>query len=249
MITARISLFSLLCVCAHLSFANQDGLAYTGDSAFAEFRYAEAATAYQELLKTSYSVETANKLADTYFYWGLISSGKEKESLFLKGTQVMEEALSKQGETKNIETQVRLSRLLGELAIFRGGNKKIKMGKRVHALAMEVLSIDPDHAIGNAVIGIWNYERENLSGIESFFASLGGLPGASLEKSKSHLEKAVAADPTDSYFRYTLARTLIQVGATRRAKTMLMDLQKMPLKYAFDKITRENAKTLLETLH
>ena len=115
----------------------------------------------------------------------------------------------------------------GRLAIDDSGVRaQAQLAHEVWELSNRLLAIDPNHPLGNDVIGKLHQEITKLSGFERFLARtiLGGgaaLKEASWERSEEHLLRAIEADPTVVLFYLDLGETYLAQGKVELAIPVL----------------------------
>jgi tetratricopeptide (TPR) repeat protein len=103
-----------------------------------------------------------------------------------------------------------LALALGRTAERGGNGDRVRLGDEIHALAVRILTLAPDHDGAHHVLGLWNAEVMRISGFRRLVARkvLGSktMGEASWEAAVAHLERAVALDPGRIVHRLDLAR-------------------------------------------
>ena len=219
------------------------------DQAFAQFRYDDAILGYSKLLKKKYSETLVVKTGDAYFFKGLVAPDDEQEALYLKAKDVFQKGLDRYKNSADI--LARMGRVIGQLALFKGGKEKIRIGLQVEDYAKRALKIQPKNAIANAVFGIYQYELVALSGFERLVGGMlfGEIPKGDIQLAKTHLQTAVKYAPKDIHFRYMLAKTLFELQEYEKAQSLIDTLMGMPNQVAYDKVSKKNAKKLLSKIY
>ena len=116
---------------------------------------------------------------------------------------------------------------VGKSILLKSGREKISAAKELKAYAEKALKTNPNNFKAWSILGKWNYEVSNLSGLERALAKIiyGGLPPASLKTAISCYEKASALSPTYAYNYLELAkayhRNKEQQKANRQLRTLL----------------------------
>ncbi len=220
-----------------------------GDSAYQAFDY-DRAISYYETAKNQDSTACSLllKLADAYFYGAYIKPEDKQVFFYNKAHEVLNKARTL--NPKHPGVYARLGQVMGQLALFRGGKEKVKLGLAVKFYADTALSYDPDHPIGNAVMGIWHYQLANLSFLERFFGGVifGDIPEGSNDTAAVYLKKAVDLWPHMIYYRYAYARVLRELDREEEARKQLKTALSLPLTIEGDRKNKKLVAQLLEDI-
>ncbi len=218
------------------------------DSAYRAFNYSLAIKLYETLDDNAKTAEICIKLADAYFYGGYELPASQQEAMYLKAKATLELGLKK--SPSNPEIYARLGQVTGQLALFRGGKEKVKLGLEIKHYADTALALDSSNAIANAVLGIWHFELAGLGFIERTFAKLffGAVPEGSYEQAAHYLAKAVAQSPHVIYYRNAYAKVLLKLGRKAEAKAQLETALKLPFIVASDKQNQRESHLLLSNI-
>ncbi len=182
-------------------------------------------------------------------FWKAISQEDvAQESTLERCIKLLENIVREQ--PNNAQAHAELGRALGQLGLHRGGGEKIKLGKRVKEEGELALRIQPDNALALAVMGKWNYELANLSGIERKLGSLlfESIPEGSFDAAAELLRKSVKMNPKEVYHQLMLAKALLKAGFTAEARTTLEGMAKLAPREAPDQGYLAEAAKLLEDL-
>ncbi|ACF12966.1 conserved hypothetical protein [Chloroherpeton thalassium ATCC 35110] len=219
------------------------------DSAYSAFNYDFAIARYEAAQKDpAASCDLYLKLADAYFYGAYVKPENEQEALYLKAEKTLRHALTI--DSTNAGIYARLGQVTGQLALFRGGKEKVKLGLKIKSLADSALALDPKNPIGNAVLGIWHYQLADLSFFEKFFGKVffGGIPEGSYDTSAVYLKKAVELAPQMTYYRYYYAKALIEIDQRKEAQKQLETALSQPPLVLADKKNEKQLRELLEDI-
>jgi len=108
------------------------------------------------------------------------------------------------------EGHFNLSRAIGRKALSLGKRDRVKYAGDVRTQALEALKLNPKHPGALHVMGMWNYNVMQLSGMTRFMAKtfLGGkvFDSANWNDAQRYMEEAVAIDPTRLVHHLDLAR-------------------------------------------
>jgi len=136
---------------------------------------------------------------------------------------------------------------LGKQAIFVGGKTKVRLSREIKAEADRTLALDANEDLAHHVLGVWNREVVEVSGILRFFANtfLGGIPKASLEDALGHLRKAAELRPDVIPHRVELGIALASARRYRDAEQELVRALDMPTSWVTDDYYRAKARDAL----
>jgi tetratricopeptide (TPR) repeat protein len=220
----------------------------SGDSAYRVFDYDKAIKCYESARAKSSNRDVLLKLADAYFYGGYQKPKAQQEPMYLNAKDVLLCALKLDSTSAaSAEVYARLGQVTGQLALFRGGNEKIKLGLEIKQFADKALERNPNNAMANAILGIWHYELANLDFVAKAFVKVffGGVPDGSFEFAEKYLAKAVSLQPNVIYYRNAYAKTLVKLGKEEDARAQLKRALELPLMVAGDKQNKRESKELL----
>jgi tetratricopeptide (TPR) repeat protein len=141
-----------------------------------------------------------------------------------------------------------LSVAMGRKALIESGNDKVKAVREIKTNADKAVQLNPNHGRAWHVIGKWNYEVYNLSGLEKAALKVfyGGLPPASLKNAISAYEKAKKLEPNFALNNLELAKAYHKNDEDDKAIALLKQLPAFPNKTLDDITIKEEGKKLLE---
>jgi len=120
------------------------------------------------------------------------------------------------------EGHFHLARALGKKALSLGKRDRVKFAGDVRTEALESLKHDPKHPGALHVMGMWNYNVMQLSGMSRFMAKtfLGGkvFSSANWDDAQRYMEQSVAVDPGRLVHHLDLARVYAARGDTAKAR-------------------------------
>jgi hypothetical protein len=123
----------------------------------------------------------------------------------------------------------------------------VRLSREIKAEAETALVIDPDQDLAHHVLGVWNREVVELSGVLRFFANtfLGGIPKASLDEALAHLRRATELGPDVIPHRVELGITLASGKRYQEAEAELQRALSMPTSWVTDDYYRAKARDAL----
>jgi tetratricopeptide (TPR) repeat protein len=138
----------------------------------------------------------------------------------------------------------------GKLATFSDTLTKVKYSRLVKEEAERALALDPDYAWAHHLLGRWHREVADLGSTARFFVRLfyGGLPDASAAEAVSHLERAVALEPTELSHRLELGFAYAAAGQPERARESWKRGLAMPPRKKHDVAAQQRAREALVAL-
>jgi tetratricopeptide (TPR) repeat protein len=145
-----------------------------------------------------------------------------------------------------------LALTLGELSRTRGGNERVRFAGIIYDAAARALALDSTHDGAHHVLGAWHAEVKRLSGLTRFFAKTllgaGFMDRAAWDSATTHLERAVALDPTYLHHRLELADVYADLKRWPDARAQLEAIPDLPTRDVLDDDHRTAAVELLEQL-
>jgi hypothetical protein len=180
-----------------------------GDKAYAAYDTKTALEQYKKAWEadpTTY--ETMMKYARSLNDSGEETTGKAAEALFAES--VVQATALKNKYPDKAEASFLLGAATGNLALFKGGSKKVELSRNIEALGKRCIELDPKYSQGYVMLGIYYREVANLNWAIRKIAQnmLGGLPSGTLEDSEKMLRKGHELDLEAIYPCYQLAVTL-----------------------------------------
>jgi hypothetical protein len=139
----------------------------------------------------------------------------------------------------------------GKMTDVETENKKmVGYVRDIKFYADKALAINPNHARANYVLGKWNYELANLSGIKKAAVKIlyGGLPEGSLEKAIQYMEKCKSLEPYFVKNYLELAKAYKDNHQPAQAIDILNKLVKLPTRTSEDIPLKEEGAKLLDAM-
>jgi tetratricopeptide (TPR) repeat protein len=220
-----------------------------GDEYYKQFENEKALHEYEKAYNISPdNFESLMKLTRAYNDVGEDLDSKDSEKYFINAVKYAE--ILQEKYPKKTEAYYYLAVSYGNLALFRGGKKKVELSKKVEENIKKSIELDPKFSNSYLVLGIYYREIANLNWFLKLFAKtfFGELPEGSNKDSEKMLLKSLELNPTNIYTHNELAKTYIEISRTKEAIKYLHKIIELPLVDHQDKRIKSEAKSTLEKL-
>ena len=148
------------------------------------------------------------------------SSPQERDRLYTLAEQYARRAAA--ANPGDAEGHFHLARALGRKALTLGKRDRVKYAGEVRKEALEAIRLEPKAAGAQHIMGMWNYNVMQLSGMTRFFAKtfLGGkvFDSANWNDAQKYMEESVANEPNRLVHHLDLARVYAARGDKDRAR-------------------------------
>ena len=138
----------------------------------------------------------------------------------------------------------------GQLATHSDTRTKVEFSRLVKEEAERALALDPGYAWAHHVLGRWHREVADLGATARVFVRLfyGALPPASVGEAVSHLERAVALEPTELNHWLELGFARAAAGQRDQARAAWEHGLAMPSRGKHDEPAKQRARAALAKL-
>jgi len=172
----------------------------------------------------------------------------DAEGYFIKAfeySEIMKELFPQRGETYFFMAATR-----GNLALFKGGKEKVKLGRDVEKYARKAIELKPDYGEPHVALGVYYREVANLNWILKKFAKafFGGLPDGTNEDSLNMLLKAEELLPENVYVQFELGKTYKEIGNKEKMKEHFDKALKLPNTDHRDRYFKIHIKNKLDSM-
>jgi tetratricopeptide (TPR) repeat protein len=192
-----------------------------GDREHAAMNAPTALQHYQEAMRVDpKSYEAMWKASREAVDVGEYAPQARRDSLYTLAEQYARHAV--EANQNDAEGHFNLARALGRKALSLGKRDRVKYAGDVRTQALEALRFDPKHPGALHVMGMWNYNVMQLSGMTRFMAKtfLGGkvFDSANWGDAQRYMEESVAVDPVRLVHHLDLARVYAARGDKAKAR-------------------------------
>ncbi len=138
----------------------------------------------------------------------------------------------------------------GNVALYKGGNEKVKLAHEIKNNAEESIRRNPNDYLPYIILGIYHRQIASLSWIERLFANtfFGDVPDGSLEESEMYLLKALELKPGIGIATFHLSLVYREMDDENKEIKTLKKLLQLPERDFRDKYAKAKAKRRLKEL-
>lgn len=138
----------------------------------------------------------------------------------------------------------------GNLALFKGGNEKIKLANKIRGNAEKSIKLNPNDYLPYIILGVYNREIAGLSWFEKTFANtfFGKLPEGSLKSAEELIVKALTINPGIITAMYQLSLVYQEMENEQKEIEWLKKVIDAPVTDFRDKYAKRKAKERLKDL-
>lgn len=247
-------LLPLICICVSIVTYSQDIniLLKEADNFEKQQKEADALGKYKQvLLSDPNQLKALVKSAELNAMLGNKElKDKNSRRLFYE-TALSYASRAYQADSTSADACYAMAMASGKMTEVETENKKmVGYVRDIKWYAEKALLINPNHARANYVMGKWNYEIANLSGIKKAAVKVlyGGLPEGSLEKAIQYMEKCKSLEPYFVKNYLELAKAYKDNHQPAQAIDILNKLVKLPTRTSEDIPLKEEGAKLLDAM-
>jgi tetratricopeptide (TPR) repeat protein len=189
-------IFLFIVIVSPVSAQNYNPFVAKGDAYYENFENIKAIQNYEKAYSISPdSYEVLMRLARTCNDIGEDLNSKSSKEYYVKAVSYAKSLRKKYPD--KAESYYYLAVSYGNLAIFKGGRKKVKLSKEIEKNAKKSIELNPEFYGPYIVLGMYYREVANANWFLKSFAKgfLGGLPDGTNRDSERMLLKAIELDP------------------------------------------------------
>jgi tetratricopeptide (TPR) repeat protein len=216
-----------------------------GDSAFNKINYPAAISIYEAVLEKTPTAAVMWRLARVYVCAGDVAAQSEREAFYQKAEGYARRCVEQNPALSDGHTW--LAAALGNLALYKGGNEKIKLSTEIKQAADRALQLNPKDDIAYSILGSFYRSLGGVGWFERQMAGvfLGGLPDGGYTESETALKKAIDLSPRTMRHHYELGLLYIDWNRLADARAALQKAQQCPVMIAADKLHLAQIRKLL----
>lgn len=138
----------------------------------------------------------------------------------------------------------------GNVALYKGGNEKVKLAHEIKNNAEESIRRDPNDYLPYIILGIYHRQIASLSWLERLFANtfFGDVPDGSFEESERYLLKALELKPGIVIATFHLSLVYREIDDEQKEISALKKILELPEKDFRDKYAKKKSKLRLKEL-
>jgi tetratricopeptide (TPR) repeat protein len=207
-----------------------------------ERAYAISAEEFYVLLKLT---RAYNDLGEEYYEK---RDKKNAERSVNKALKYAEEFQKKFPDSSQVYAYLAWS--YGNVALYKGGNEKVKLAHKIKENAEESIRRNPDNYLPYIILGIYHRQIASLSWLEKLFAEtfFGDVPEGTLEESEKYLLEALELNPGVVIATFHLSLAYREMGEDEKEIQMLKKVLDLPEKDFRDKYAKRKAERRLREL-
>ncbi len=246
--------FAFLFICNTIFAADgyKDYIA-KGDSLYKLFEFDAALTQYKkayEIAPNEFAVlmkltKIYNDLGEEYY------EQRNEEKSEIAVNKALDFALKfRENFPDSAKVYSHLAWSYGNVALYKGGNEKVKLAHEIKNNAEESIRRDPDDYLPYIILGIYHRQIASLSWLERLFANtfFGDVPDGSFEESEKYLLKALELNPGIVIAAFHLSLVYRETDDEQKEIITLKKILEMPEKDFRDKYAKQKSKLRLKEL-
>jgi len=138
----------------------------------------------------------------------------------------------------------------GNVALYKGGNEKVKLAHEIKNNAEESIRRDPKDYLPYIILGIYHRQIASLSWLERLFANtfFGDVPDGSFKESERYLQKALELEPGIVIATFHLSLVYRELDDEQKEISTLKKILELPERDFRDKYAKQKSKLRLQEL-
>jgi tetratricopeptide (TPR) repeat protein len=254
MTTSYIKIFLCASLLSSILFSQSDNrYLIKGDDYYKKFDLINAAKnyeyAYEQNPKNYNVLEKLTKIFnDLGEYYIELKETKKAEEAITSAVRYAEIFYALFSDSAKTHTLLAMS--YGNLALFKGGNEKIKLAEKIRENAEKSIELNPNDYLPYIILGIYNRQIASLSWFERAFANtfLGKVPEGSFSAAEHFLLKALQIQPGMITAMFNLSLVYKEMDDERNEVYWLKKIVDAPITDFRDKYSKMKAKERLNEL-
>jgi len=172
----------------------------------------------------------------------------QAQAFFEKSTQYADAASKLDPNSGQVFLQMAVS--TGNLARFKGGKEKIKIGSKVEGYCKKAIELNPNLGRPYAILGTYYWEVSKLPWLLKSFARsfLGNLPDKTPKDALELYKTSVSKEPDQIYANYKIAQMYLSMNKKAEARKHLEKLVSLKSDNSSDARTIAEGKEMLSKL-
>lgn len=216
-----------------------------------QLKEAEALEKYKQVLvQQPDNSKALVKAAEMNASVGNRITDKQNKRLYMESAYAFAQRAFKADSTQ-ADASYAMAMTSGKMTEVETDNKKLVGYIRdIKYYADKALSLDPNHAKANYILGKWHYDVTAISGFKKAAVKLlyGGLPLGNLEDAAKYMEKCRSLEPYFAVNYLALGKVYKEDHKPAQALEVLGKLVKLPTRSSDDAAAKTEGAQLLATL-
>lgn len=221
-----------------------------GDQEFGRINYQAAEAAYGSVLGASAdSAGVLWRLARLYVCMADVAPRDQKRELYRQAEAFASRCIT--ADSMKSEGHTWRAAALGNIAMFEGGEARIKLCTSIKQELECSISLNPNDDVAYSILGSFYMALANVSWIERQLAAvfLGSLPEGGYDESESALMKAIALAPGVIRHHFELGKLCMEQERFQQALEEFHLVATLPVLLASDERTQRSAARLIKDIH
>ena len=201
-----------------------------GDAEYLRLDYFSAESLYvRQVSHDPDNAEVYWRLSRLFISMADVSPHNDREGLYRKAESFARKCVI--ADEKKAEGHTWLAASLGNIAMYEGGETKVRLARDIRRELARALELNPSDDVAYSILGSFYRALGGISWIERQLANilLGGIPDGGYPEAEAALRKAVALAPHVMRHQYEIGMLYRDWDRIDEAKNILRKAASMPI--------------------
>jgi tetratricopeptide (TPR) repeat protein len=216
-----------------------------GDREFSHMNYLQAVALYDSVLATSAdSAVVLWRIARAWTCLADTTTSGSKLELYKRALAFARRSV--RADSLNSEAHAWLAATTGNIAMFEGGEKKVRLCRVIKKEIDVAIKLDSSNDVAYSILGSFYKALGDVSWVEKQLAAifLGGLPDGGYEESDVAFRKAIELAPDVIRNHYELGKVYMCLDRNREALIEFRRVLSLPVSIGMDRQMKHSAGEL-----